>query len=104
MGYCGQGKQVSAQMVSGTLTAIGQVICQATSINPIKVAGSDKFMLFLSQMLDGFYKANPLTLKLLPVESDVPEFIAGLGQLPGASTNTHTIGDLSLMAFYKCDE
>ena len=51
-------------------------------------------------MFDGWGKADPPTLKMLPVESDVPEFMASLGTMPDASQLDKAIGDLGLIAFY----
>jgi hypothetical protein len=51
-------------------------------------------------MLDGWRKSDPPTLKMLPVEADIPEFIAQLGTLPSATTLDQAIGDLALIAFY----
>ncbi len=51
-------------------------------------------------MLDGWSKADPPTQKQLPVEADVPEYIAALGQLPEATPLDKAIGDLVLIAFY----
>ena len=51
-------------------------------------------------MLEGWSKDDPPTLKMLPVESDVPEFMASLGTMPAATQLGKAIGDLSLIAFY----
>lgn len=51
-------------------------------------------------MLDGWGKQDPPTRKMLPVESDVPEFMASIGQLPDATQLDKAIGDLGLIAFY----
>ena len=51
-------------------------------------------------MLDGWGKTDPPTRKMLPVKSDVPEFMASLGKLPAASQLDRAIGDLGLIAFY----
>ncbi len=44
-------------------------------------------------MLDGWAKDDP-------VEADVPEYMALLGQLPKATPLDNAIGDLALIAFY----
>ena len=62
--------------------------------------GSDKLIPRLQQMLNGWTKSDPPTLKMLPVEADVPEFIAKMAQLPSATTLDQAIGDLALIAFY----
>jgi hypothetical protein len=74
-GYYGQGKQVQAGSVSSAIMAIGQAIALATNTNPTKIVGSDKLLPRIQQMLDGFCKANPPTIKQLLVEADVPEFL-----------------------------
>ena len=51
-------------------------------------------------MLDGWAKSDPPTQKQLPVEADVPEYIASLAALPLATELDKAIGDLALMAFY----
>jgi hypothetical protein len=51
-------------------------------------------------MLDGWKKIDPPTLKMLPVEADVPEYIANLATLPAATNLDMAIGDLALIAFY----
>jgi hypothetical protein len=68
--------------------------------NPTKIIGSDKLIPRLQQMLDGWRKIDPPTLKTLPVEADVPEYLATLGAQPSASRLDQAIGDLTLIAFY----
>jgi hypothetical protein len=51
-------------------------------------------------MLDGFRKADPPTVKQLPVEADVPEFLVKRGLAPNARELDHAIGDLTMIAFY----
>jgi hypothetical protein len=51
-------------------------------------------------MLDGFRKADPPTVKQLPVEADVPEFLVKRGLAPDARELDHAIGDLTIIAFY----
>ena len=51
-------------------------------------------------MMDGWRKEDPATTKMLPVEADVPEAIATLGQQPGATELMRAVGDLALIAFY----
>ncbi len=51
-------------------------------------------------MLNGWKKFDPPTLKMLPVEVDIPEYIASLGSLKGATLLDMAIGDLALIAFY----
>ena len=51
-------------------------------------------------MLDGWRQDDPATKKKLPVESDVPEFMALLGRARNAPEITKAIGDCGLMGFY----
>ena len=51
-------------------------------------------------MLDGWSKADPPTVKKLPVEVDIPEFLANVGRCEGASEKDRAVGDLALIAFY----
>ena len=51
-------------------------------------------------MLDGWAKEDPPTQKQLPVEADVPEYLALLATLPLATPLDKAIGDLALIAFY----
>ncbi len=55
------------------------MIVLATNTNPTKIAGSDKLLFHLQQMLDRFRKADPPTTKQLPVEVDVLEYLVKLG-------------------------
>ncbi len=72
----------------------------AVGINPTKVWGSDKFAPRISQMIYGMSKENPPTMKKLPVEVDVPEYIAKAGRDQVASPLTVVVGDLTFIAFY----
>ena len=51
-------------------------------------------------MLDGWWKADPPTIKKLPVESDVPEWLVDAGMVEGAGALEQAVGDLALIAFY----
>ena len=68
--------------MSSAITTVGQMIALATNSNPTKIVGSEKLLPRLQQMLDGFQKADPPTLKQLPVEADVPEFLVKRGLAP----------------------
>ena len=54
----------------------------------------------LSEMLSGFRKEDPATLKKMPVEADVPELLVKMGCECAATQLTRAVGDLALMAFY----
>ena len=51
-------------------------------------------------MLDGWRKEDPATTKKLPVEADVPEFLAERGRKSNATELEAAVGDSALMAFY----
>jgi hypothetical protein len=50
--------------------------------------------------MDGWRKADPPTVKKLPVESDVPELLATVGARHDTNELDRAIGDLALIAFY----
>lgn len=99
-GTYGRGRQITAQAVNSAITAIGQTIALATGVNPTKLHGSDKLIPRLSQMLDGWRKEDPPTQKKLPIEVDIPEYIATQASHPSATEAERTTGDLILIAFY----
>ena len=72
----------------------------ATGVNPTKLHGSDKLIPRLTQILEGWKKEDPPTLKKLPVEVDIPEYIASLGNNITATELDRAVGDLTLIAFY----
>ena len=51
-------------------------------------------------MLDGWRQEDPATKKKLPIESDVPEFMAELGRAEDATELSKAVGDCGLMAYY----
>jgi hypothetical protein len=99
-GYYGCSKQVQASSVSSAITAVGQAIALATNTNPSKIAGLDKLLPRLQQMLDSFQKVNPPSTKQLPVEADVPKYLVNLGNELEARELDHAIGNLVMIAFY----
>ena len=99
-GFFGRGRTVQSGTVSSQLSSIGSSIAMATGANPTKVHGSDKYAPRLSQMLDGMSRADPPTEKKLPVEADVPEWLAMAGTAPGATELIKAVGDNALIAFY----
>jgi hypothetical protein len=99
-GHYGRGKQVRTGTVSAAITAIGTKISLATGVNPTKEPAGDKMIPRLAQMLQGWKKDDPPVIKKLPVEVDIPEFLAVNGNSPGANALDAAIGDLSLVAFY----
>eukprot|EP00985_Skeletonema_marinoi_P013898 scaffold6992_cov241-Skeletonema_marinoi.AAC.1 len=50
--------------------------------------------------MDGWRKEDPPTEKKLPVEADVPEFLADMGRQAQATPLQQAVGDLALIAFY----
>ena len=99
-GAYGRGKQITVGAVSSAITAVGTAIALVTGVNPIKLAHSDKLIPRLSQMMEGWKKTDPPTIKKLPVEADVPELLSHIGSLPFSNELDRAIGDLALIAFY----
>ena len=50
--------------------------------------------------MDGMRKQDPPTMKKLPVEADVPEFLAEAGRSKNATEKERAIGDWGLVAYY----
>ena len=94
------GGQVRAGTVSQALSAVNTTIALDRDEQPFKVKGSKDFLPLISQTLAGWAKEDPGTSKKMPVEVDVPEFLAELGRKEEADEMTKAVGDLSLMAFY----
>jgi hypothetical protein len=51
-------------------------------------------------MLDGVHKVDPPTMKQLPVEADIAEYLVKVGLDPEACELDCAIGDLTMIAFY----
>ena len=51
-------------------------------------------------MMSGYRKEDPATEKKLPVEADVPNFLADIGRRQDSTARDRAIGDLTLIAFY----
>jgi hypothetical protein len=81
-GYYGRGSQVRANTICSALTAVGQTIDLAHGNNPTKLAGSKQFIPQLQQVLDVYRKEGPVSLKKLPVEANVPEFLVNTSYIP----------------------
>ena len=71
-----------------------------TGVNPTKNDGSKDLIYPLQVMMSGFKKEDPATVKKLPVEVDIPEYLARLGRHARSSARDQAIGDLSLIGFY----
>ena len=82
------------------LSAVGKEIALACNINPIKLGGTEKLLPRLGQMLDGWHKTDGPVLKKLPVEADIPEYLAKRGMQAGAGASEQAVGDLAVIAFY----
>ena len=54
----------------------------------------------MQQTYDGWRKEDLPTTKMLPVESDVPEWMVDLGQEGLATELDQAVGDLVMVAFY----
>jgi hypothetical protein len=70
------------------------------SEDPTKLRGKDKYLPRISQMLDGFKKDDPPTIKKMPCTIDLPEKMAAWGREKGASELEKAVGDLGLVAMY----
>jgi hypothetical protein len=99
-GYYSNKCQVRVGTISGAITAICKTIALAYGHNPTKVLGSDKFHDRIQEVLDGWKLHNPHSTKKLPVEADIPEFIATLSTHKDATELHKAVGDMSLIAFY----
>jgi hypothetical protein len=98
--FFGQGKQVKHCTVSSALTAIGQTIAFACNDNYTKIDGSEKLLLCLQVILDGYRKEDPATIKKLPVQSDVPELLVLMAYNGSSTDKDKAIVDLTMIAFY----
>ena len=99
-GWYTRGGTVRAGTVSQALSAVNTTIALDINEQPFKVQGSKDFLPLISQTLAGWAREDPPTEKKMPVEADIPEFLAELGLEEGATELTKAVGDLSLMAFY----
>ena len=101
-GMYGQGKQVARGTVSKAISAIGQEICMAGDCgeNPVKIPGTDDFLLPIQQMLEGFGNDDPACTKKLPVEVDIPEELVKMAQNEYSSWKERRVADLALVMFY----
>ena len=86
--------------MSAALTAVGQTIALAHEVNPVKLNNSKELVPRLSEMLSGFRKVDPPTMKKMPVEVDIPELLAQTGMECDATELTKAVGDLALITFY----
>ena len=82
------------------LTAVGKEISLVHELDPTKVKGTDKFVPRIQEMLEGWAKDDPATMKKLPVEADVPELILKWCLRIGATSLMWAMGDWALIAYY----
>jgi hypothetical protein len=99
-GYFGNGRKVQGGTVSGAITAIAKNITLVQKEDPTKLAGRDSFLPRIAQMLDGFKKDDPPTVKKMPCTIDLPEKMASWGLARGATELEKAVGDLGLIAMY----
>jgi hypothetical protein len=72
----------------------------ASGTNPVKLLGNDKFLTRLQQTLNGWRHEDPPTLKKLPIESTVPEFLVNESGHRLATALNHAVADLTTIEFY----
>jgi hypothetical protein len=99
-GHFGHKQQVSVATVRSALTAIGKTIEMDTGLNPLHVTTGDKYLPPIQDALKAWGKEDGPTNKKLPVEVDVPAYLARLAYKKKGSALNKRIGDLSLLAFY----
>jgi hypothetical protein len=99
-GYYSNKCQVRDGTISIAITAIGKTIALAYEHNPTKVLGSNKFHDRIQEVLDGWKQHDPHSTKKLPVEADIPEFIATLSTHKDTTELHKAARDMSLIAFY----
>ena len=77
------------------------MITLATGTNPTKIGGSrDKLVPWLQQLLDGYRRQAPPTIKKLPVEVYVVEFLVKLGEDAKSTQLQSTTGWLTMVSFF----
>ena len=101
-GVYGNRKRTASATVSSAISAVGQEIAMAggTDFNPVKISGTDKFLQPIDRMLKGFRNDDPATVKKLPIEVDVPEFLVECAEDADATPLEKRVADLTLVAFY----
>ena len=99
-GWYGYGRQVSNGTVTSALTAVGQAFSVHNRGNPLKPHESKDYNLDVKVMLDGWKKEGPPTMKKLPIEVDIPEYLVERSMEPDAGKGQKAIADLTLIAFY----
>ena len=82
------------------LSAIGKEISLVYEVDPTKMKGTDKFVPRVQEMLEGWAKEDPPTMKKMPVEADVPEQILKWCLVATATSLMWACGDWCVIAFY----
>jgi hypothetical protein len=100
IGYFGKGRKVQGGTVSGALSAVAKNIALVQKEDPTKLAGQKSYLPRISQMLDGFKKDDPATVKKMPCTIDLPERMAVWGLAKDATEKEKAVGDLGLIAMY----
>jgi hypothetical protein len=72
----------------------------AINKDPLKIEGTNNFIPIISQTLQGWAKDDPPTVKKLPVEIDVVEYLVKCSMAPGADSRMRCVADWILIAFY----
>ncbi len=62
--------------------------------------GSEKILLAIQVMIDGYTKVDPPTKKMLPVEANVPKLMVKMRYRKEGLIKAQVVGDLALIAFY----
>ena len=92
--------QVTAVPVSLALTAVSQALSLDTGVNPLRVIGCNKFLHQIKVMLDEWKKEDPSTMKKLPIEVDIPEYLVEMVVYKEACDGKKSMSDLTLIIFY----
>ena len=100
MGFYGRASEVWCGLVSQALLAIRKTISMALGKNSTKEGHTNKLTPRLQQIMDAFQKADPPTVKKLPVEVDVPKTLAKKALAKGATELEATVGDWAVIAWY----
>jgi hypothetical protein len=99
-GWYGHGRQVANGTVTSALTAVGQAFSVDDRGNPLKPHGSQDYHYAVKVMLDGWKKEDLPTMKKLPIEVNIPEYLVERSMEPNSGEGRKAIADLTLIAFY----
>ena len=82
------------------LMTVGQTFSVNDRGKPLKPHGSKDYHLALKMMLDEWRKEDLPTMKKLPIEIDIPEYLFERAMEPEAGEGRKAIADLTLITFY----